>query len=121
MKITIRHLQGEEMLDALYTLSSYSLHSSPPFRDRKEWEAVVRERQGINCHALFEDDMPVSIAVSTPMTQNMRGKLFPASGVWGGVNLASGAAKRLLQAGHGEPALRRARFWEGLLESLSVP
>jgi predicted acetyltransferase len=83
MKIIIRQLQGEEMLDALYTLNSYSLHSSPPIRDRKEWEAVVRERQGINCYALFEDDIPVSIAVSTPMTQNMRGKLFSASGVWG--------------------------------------
>jgi hypothetical protein len=43
MKITIRHLQGEEMLDALYTLSSYSLHSSPPFQDDQEFECGVRE------------------------------------------------------------------------------
>ena len=83
MKTTLRHLQGEELLDTLYTLNSYSLHPSPPLENREEWLAVVRERQGITCKALFEDEAPVSIAVSTPMTQNMRGKLYPASGVWG--------------------------------------
>jgi predicted acetyltransferase len=83
MKTAIRQLQGEELLETLYTLNSYSLHPSPPLQNKEEWMAVVRERQGMNCHALFEEDNPVSIAVSTPMTQNMRGKLFPASGVWG--------------------------------------
>ena len=83
MKTTIRQLQGQEMLDTLYNLNSYSLHPSPPFQNKDEWMAVVRERQGVTCHALFEDEAPVSIAVSTPMTQNMRGKLFPASGIWG--------------------------------------
>jgi predicted acetyltransferase len=83
MKTTIRQLQGEEMYDALYTLNSYSLHPSPPFQNKEEWFSIVSERQGMNCHALFEDEKPVSVAVSTPMTQNMRGKLFPASGVWG--------------------------------------
>jgi predicted acetyltransferase len=37
----------------------------------------------MNCHAVFEDDRALSVVVSTPMTQNMRGKLFSASGVWG--------------------------------------
>jgi predicted acetyltransferase len=83
MKISIRQLHDQELIDVLYTLNSYSLHPSPPFQNREEWEAIVRERQGMNCHALFEDDTPVSVAVSTPMTQNMRGKLFPACGVWG--------------------------------------
>jgi predicted acetyltransferase len=83
MEITIRHLQGDEMLEALYALNSYSLHLSPPFQNKEDWLTIVRERQGINCRAVFEDETPVSIAVSTPMTQNMRGKLFPASGVWG--------------------------------------
>ncbi len=83
MKTTLRHLQGEEMLEALYQLNSYSLHSSPPYQNKEEWEAIVRERQGMVCQALFEDEAPVSIAISTPMTQNMRGKLYPVSGVWG--------------------------------------
>jgi hypothetical protein len=37
MSITIRQLQGEEMLQTLYNLNSYSLHASPPFQDRQEW------------------------------------------------------------------------------------
>jgi predicted acetyltransferase len=83
MNVTIRHLEGEEMLNALYALNMYSLHSSPPFQNKEEWTAVVRERKGVTCYAAFEDETPVSIAVSTAMTQNMRAKLFPASGVWG--------------------------------------
>ena len=44
---------------------------------------IVREREGMNCHAVSEENVPVSVAVSTPMTQNIHGKLFPVSGVWG--------------------------------------
>ncbi len=83
MNITTRHLQGEEMLETLYTLSSYSLHPSPPYQNKDEWMSIVRERKGVTCHATFEDETPKSIAVSTAMTQNMRGTLYPASGVWG--------------------------------------
>jgi predicted acetyltransferase len=83
MDITIRHLQGEEMLEALYALNSYSLHPSPPLQNKEDWFSIVRKRQGITCSAVFEDETPVSIAVSTPMTQNMRGMLFPVSGIWG--------------------------------------
>jgi hypothetical protein len=71
MNITIRHLQGEGMLDALYTLNSYSLHPSPPLQNKEDWLSIVRERQGITCHAVFEDETPVSIAVSTSMTQDI--------------------------------------------------
>lgn len=83
MSIATRHLQGDEMLETLYTLNSYSLHPSPPYQNKDEWMTIVRERQGMNCHAVFENDAPVSVAVSTPMTQNLRGKQFPTSGVWG--------------------------------------
>jgi predicted acetyltransferase len=93
MSINVRHLIGEEMLNTLYQLNSYSLHPSPPLQDREEWMGIVRERQGMNCFAVFEDDIPVSVVVSTPMTQNMRGKLFPASGVWGVSTLPSGRRK----------------------------
>ena len=83
MKITLRHLEGEEMLETLYTLEQYSLHPNPPFQNKDEWMAIVRPRRGVTCYAAFEDDRPVSVAASTTMTQNMRGKLYPASGVWG--------------------------------------
>lgn len=83
MKIAIRQLQGDEMLDALYALNMYSLYASPPFENKEDWTARVSGRKGITCFAVLEDGKPMSIAVSTPMTQNMRGKLYPASGVWG--------------------------------------
>jgi predicted acetyltransferase len=83
MSITIRPLQGEAMLETLYNLNQYSLHPTPPFQDREEWNAQVRNRRGVTCHALYQDDDPVSIACSTAMTQNLRGQLYPASGVWG--------------------------------------
>jgi predicted acetyltransferase len=93
MNINTRHLQGEEMLETLYTLNSYSLHPSPPLQNKDDWMKIVREREGMNCHAVFEDDTPVSVAVSTPMTQNLRGMLFPASGAWGVSTHPSGRRK----------------------------
>lgn len=45
MNITARHLQGEEMLETLYILNSYSLHPSPPFQNRDDWMKIVRERK----------------------------------------------------------------------------
>jgi predicted acetyltransferase len=71
------------MLDVLYSLTQYSLHPSPPFEDKEKWEENVRGRKGVTCFATFENEKPVSVAVSTTMTQNIRGKLYPASGVWG--------------------------------------
>lgn len=79
----IRYIEGEEMLSALFELNQYSLHPSPPFQIKDQWAANVRDRKGVTCFAAFKDDKPVSIAVSTVMTQNMRGMLYPASGVWG--------------------------------------
>jgi predicted acetyltransferase len=83
MKPDIRQLHGQDMLDALYVLNQYAFHPSPPFQNKEEWLSFVRGRKGVTCHAVFEAEAPVSIAASTSMTQNMRGKLFPASGVWG--------------------------------------
>lgn len=54
MNATIHPLQGEAMLEALYLLNQYSLHPSPPYQNRDEWMAIVRERKGVTCHAAFE-------------------------------------------------------------------
>ncbi len=45
--------------------------------------AIAKPRQGITCLALFEDHAPVAVVASTPLTQNMRGRLYPTSGIWG--------------------------------------
>jgi predicted acetyltransferase len=79
----IRHLQGEEMLDAMFNLGMYAFHASPPFPDKEEWAKGARQRRGITYHAMMEDDAALSGAGSTAMTQNIRGTLYPSSGVWG--------------------------------------
>lgn len=83
MPNAVRQIQDFEMLEALYPLDQYCLSPSPPFQNKEDWIAIVRERKGVNCHALFEAEKAVSIAVSTSMTQNIRRKLYSASGVWG--------------------------------------
>lgn len=83
MSYVIRHIQGQEMLDVLFTLNQYSLHPSPPFENKENWEEIVRSRIGVTCFAGFENNEAVSVAASTDMTQNIRGKLYPAGGVWG--------------------------------------
>ncbi len=83
MKTMIREIQEEEMYNALYCLNSYSLHASPPLINQEEWIKNVKDRKGVTCFALFEGDDPVSIAASTAMQMNIRGKQYPASGVWG--------------------------------------
>lgn len=80
---TIRRLQGQEMLDVCFDLNMYAFHASPPIPDRAEWEGVVSKRQGVTYHALFEDNLAAAGAASTAMTQNVRGALYPAGGVWG--------------------------------------
>lgn len=71
------------MLEALYPLAQYSFHPSPPFENKEEWMERVRSRRGVTCHAVYEEETPVSVAISSAMTQNIRGALYPASGVWG--------------------------------------
>ena len=81
--ISIRPLQGEELIDILFNFQMYAFRASPPFADKEEWAKIVRERKGLTYHALFEGNVAVAGAASTAMTQNVRGKLFPAGGVWG--------------------------------------
>jgi predicted acetyltransferase len=101
--ISIHPLQGEELLDVLYNFQMYAFCPSPPFQDKEGWAKVVRERKGVTYHALFEGVNAVAGAASTSMTQNVRGKLFPAGGVWGVVTL---------------PAARRKGYSKQVLTSL---
>lgn len=80
---TIRRLSTEETLEVLFPLTQYAFHSSPPFRDREEWEEVIRQRKDMATFAVFEDENAVATVVSTPMTEQVRAKLYGASAVWG--------------------------------------
>lgn len=80
---TIRQLEGDEMLEVLYWLSTYSFNPSPPMRDKAEWQEIVKQRKGVRLFAMFEGDDPVASVAETRMTQQVRGKLFGMAGVWG--------------------------------------
>ena len=64
--IAIRRLEGDEKLEAMYSLNAYALHASPPLTNKEEWEGIVRPRQGVTYMALFEDGVPASGAPARP-------------------------------------------------------
>ena len=80
--ITIRKLEGDEKLEAMYALNAYAFHATPPLMNKDEWKENVRRREGVTYLALFEDARPVAGAAGTAMLQQVRGKLFDANGIW---------------------------------------
>ncbi|MFO7743394.1 MAG: GNAT family N-acetyltransferase [Anaerolineae bacterium] len=80
---TIRRMSTEEVLGPLFRLTSYSLHPSPPFRDEDDWADIIRGRKGVVYFAMLEGDEAVATVAGSAMTQQVRGELYDASGVWG--------------------------------------
>ena len=101
--ISIRPLQGEEFLDVLFNFQMYAFRGSPPFMEKEGWANIVRQRKGVTYHVLYEDHTPLAAAANTAMTQNVRGRLFPAGGVWGVVT---------------QPAARRKGYSRQIIKSL---
>jgi predicted acetyltransferase len=79
--VTIRKIEGQEMLDILYQLDNYAFQPTPPFPNKEEWEGHVKSRAGTLYYALFENGEGVAIASCPLMTQNVRGKIFMMGGV----------------------------------------
>jgi predicted acetyltransferase len=82
-ELTIRRVEGEEMLEIKYPLGTYALGPSPPLPDEEAWKDVVRRRQGVTCLAAYEGERAVATVAYTAMTQNARGALLGMGGVWG--------------------------------------
>ena len=80
-EITIRQLSAEEAPEIMYPLTSYAFSPSPPFRDRTDFLEAMALRRGATYVGAFEDGCPVAVAVSSSLTQNIRGRLFGAGGV----------------------------------------
>ena len=76
-------MSTEEILEAMFPLTSYAFRSSPPFLDKEEWQETIRQRKGGTYLALFEDDAAVATVASTAMTQQVRATLYDAGGIWG--------------------------------------
>jgi len=78
--VTIRRVEGDEMLDILFWLDNYAFRPTPPFPNREEWEARIKVRKGTDYYAVFEDGKGVAITACPKFTQNLRGKLFKMGG-----------------------------------------
>jgi predicted acetyltransferase len=82
--IEIRRVRGDEAAEAWVPLGAYAFDQSPPLPDRAEWDRFARSYEFDPLHlVLFEDGKPAASAARTRMTQNLRGTLFPAAGIWG--------------------------------------
>lgn len=81
--VTIRQIHGEEVLEAVYPLTSYAFHASPPLQDREVWAQHVLPRQGVTYYCAFEGGTAVACTASTAGTENVRGALLGMGGVWG--------------------------------------
>jgi len=81
--VTIRRMTDDEVHEVFFALTSYAFHPSPPFRDKEDWEAIIRQRKNAVYFGGFEGDQGVAAAVNSPMTQHVRGALLGAGAVWG--------------------------------------
>ena len=101
--ITIREIQGDEMLEIMHWLPGYGLNPSPPLPDKEERKEIFKNRRGAIYYALFQDEEPAACAASTEMIQQVRGGVYSMGGIWG-------------VATH--PSARRKGYQRGVLGSL---
>ncbi len=81
-EITIREVYGQEMIDIFHRLPSYAFRPTPPMPDIEERTASLLGRKGAHYFAVFEGQTAAACAAIIPMTQQVRGKLFPNYGVF---------------------------------------
>ncbi len=81
--IEIRQLQNEEQFEVSYQIGGYAFRSTPPLPDPDEWHQTMEYLSDSLYLALFADNKPVAVAGCSPMTQQVRGQVFPAGGIWG--------------------------------------
>lgn len=76
--ITIRRVQGDELLTAYFPIVDFAFFATPNQTDYKEWLPWQEERTILT---LFADGQPVATAGAIPMTQNVRGQILKMSGI----------------------------------------
>lgn len=82
-EVTIREVEGEEMIQAAYWLANYAFGPSPPFRDKDEWRERASRRRGTSILAAFVEDEARAVLGSATLIQHVRDALFPMGGVFG--------------------------------------
>lgn len=88
--VIIRLLDAAEKPAVTYPLLGYAFFKTPPLPPIEE---VQQYLEHASIAVLFEEGKAVSMAAATPMIQNVRGRLFPAQGVWGVATLPEARRK----------------------------
>lgn len=82
-RIEIRALEGEELIEVSRLLGGYAFDPTPPLPDLHDWQRMIHHLRDATYLVLFEDSKAVATAAYTPMSQQVRGHIYPANGVWG--------------------------------------
>ena len=102
-EITIRHLTGDDIITHYAPLHQYALNSSPPVK-LDMYQKYPKFYEESTVLALFVDDKAVATTLGIPMTQNVRGKIFPMVGIAGVTSdprtRRKGYMRQLMQATH---------------------
>ena len=102
-EISIRRLTGDDIVRYYAPLHQYALAATPPMNLTRyeKYPAVYEESTVLG---LFEGDKVVATTLGIPMTQNVRGKIFPMVGIAGvtsdPLTRRKGYIRRLMQATH---------------------
>ncbi|MFW5713862.1 MAG: GNAT family N-acetyltransferase [Brevefilum sp.] len=92
MTAKIRELNLDEAIKGLHFLSSYAFTPTPPLPDFDQYAERIRNRKGAKYFGAYMGDQLQAIScATTPMTQNLRGKLVSMGGV---ANVATHPAAR---------------------------
>ncbi len=91
--VTIRQVQGEELLDTMFPLGAYAFAETPTSRDREELQKYLPYQIDRHVVCVFEDEVPVAVANSVHMTQNVRGKVYRMGGIAGVATLPQARRK----------------------------
>lgn len=83
-EINIRQVRGAEMFDAAHLLYGYAFEGSPPLASMtgRSRQQALEEHVDTRCFILFKGEQAIACAYNSPLTQNVRGKIYAASGVW---------------------------------------
>jgi predicted acetyltransferase len=104
MSIEVRELDLQEAIKGLHFLSSYAFTPTPPLPEINIYTERIRNRKGARYFGTFLDnELQAICCATTPLTQNLRGKLFSMGGV---ANVAT------------HPAARRKGYVYQLMERL---
>ncbi len=81
--VEIRQVHGDEFLDSALHIHGYAFEPSPPLPVRETWATYIPILGEATNFVVFEDGQPVAVAASSPLTQNIRGAIYPMGGIWG--------------------------------------